>query len=795
MRHQPNCNANCPRSRRIVPWLIAPVFVGCLVLGGLAGNASADEGFEPIFDGETLDGWAGEEGRWRVEDGHIIGETTEEDPLEENTFLIWEGGEPSDFELKFRFRIDSEWGNSGIQVRSERLHDHVVRGYQPDIATDGPITGMSYEERGRGLLAPRGSKAVIDEDGETETWTFASADGLAELFDPHEWTEYHVIAEGNRITTVINGHVMSEIVDYAPEARDKGIIAFQLHSGQPMTIRFDDVQLKNLRRPLFDGETLDGWDGDPEFWRVEDGHIIGETTEEGQLDHNTFLIWEDGEPSDFDLQFRYRIDTDWANSGVQVRSERVEGYRVAGYQPDIATDDWITGIHYEEMGRGILTRRGQSVTIGPDGERTVEEFADEDELFEHIHMDDWNDYRVRALGNRIVTEINGVKMHELIDDAPEARRNGVIAFQLHTGPAMRIRFDDITLREKRTPIFDGESLEGWDGDPEFWRVEDGHIIGETTEDGQLEQNTFLIWEDGEPADFDLAFRYRIDTEWANSGVQVRSERLDGYRVGGYQPDIATVDWITGIHYEEAGRGILARRGQRVTFDRDGEQTVEEFADEDALFEHIHMDEWNDYRVKARGNRILTEINGVKMHEIIDDAPEARRSGVIAFQLHTGPAMRIRFNDIRLKELPPLRDGESLESWDGETDREEDVEPLESHTWEDRPVVIFAPSREDATYQRQMESFEEHADGLDERDIALYRVFETGPPLGPEGPRSTAMAKALRERFDPEASFLVILVGKDTTEKLRRDDVLSAEELFETIDAMPMRRREMQRQDQ
>ncbi|MFP4192718.1 MAG: DUF1080 domain-containing protein [Candidatus Hydrogenedentota bacterium] len=657
LRQYKNCHSRIPCIRCAMPWLLAPVLLGCLAFGALGGNASANEGFQPIFDGETLDGWTGEEDLWRVEDGHIVGETTEDDPLDENTFLIWEGGEPSDFELKFRFRIDSEWGNSGIQLRSERLHDHVVAGYQPDIATDGGLTGISYEERGRGVLARRGEETVIDEEGDRETRTFADEGDLGEYIDPHEWTEVHVIAEGNRITTKVNGHVTSEIVDRGPEAREKGVIAFQLHAGDPMTIRFDDIQLKSLYQPLFDGETLDGWDGDPDLWRVEDGHIIGETTEEGQLDNNTFLIWEEGEPSDFDLKFRYRIDTEWANSGVQVRSERGEGYRVTGYQPDLATDDWITGIHYEEGGRGILARRGQRVTFDREGEQTVEEFADEDELFEHIHMDDWNEYRVRAQGNRIVTEINGVKMHEVIDDAPEARRSGVIAFQLHVGPAMRIRFDDIKLREVFTPIFDGESLEGWDGETDLWRAEDGHLVGETTEETPAEEDTYIFWEGGEPEDFELKLRYRIDSGWGNTGIQIRSERVGAHGARGYQPDIATDDWITGILYEvDTGRDVVARRGERVVIDSDGEREAERFAEEDELLEHIDHHAWNDYHVIARGNRVITRVNGVKMHEVIDDSPEARerRSGVLGFQLHPGDPMQVRFSDIRLKELPPLR---------------------------------------------------------------------------------------------------------------------------------------------
>lgn len=201
-----------------------------------------------------------------------------------------------------------------------------------------------------------------------------------------------------------------------------------------------------------------------------------------------------------------------------------------------------------------------------------------------------------------------------------------------------------------TPIFNGENLEGWEGDERFWRVEDGVIVGETTADDPLEHNTFLIWTGGEPGDFELRFQYRIVSEWANSGVQVRSEARDDYRVAGYQPDIATVDWITGIHYEELGRGILARRGQRVHIDAGGERREERFAEEEDLYEHIvPHDEWTDYHVIAEGNTIRTKINGELMHELTDESDEARASGVIAFQLHTGDPMEIRFREIELKE--------------------------------------------------------------------------------------------------------------------------------------------------
>lgn len=117
-------------------------------------------------------------------------------------------------------------------------------------------------------------------------------------------------------------------------------------------------------------------------------------------------------------------------------------------------------------------------------------------------------------------------------------------------------------------------------------------------------------------------------------------------------------------------------------------------------------------------------------------------------------------------------------------------PLADHAWEHRPVIVFAPSSQDSTYDKQQQIFETHRPGLDDRDIVIYRVFDDQAE-GPEGQLDERAAEALRKRFDPEDEFSVILVGKDTTEKLRRADILEADELFSTIDAMPMRQREMQ----
>lgn len=202
---------------------------------------------------------------------------------------------------------------------------------------------------------------------------------------------------------------------------------------------------------IFDGATLEGWSGDPRFWRVENGAIVGETTPSSRAEGNTFLIWERGAVDDFEIKLRFRMPTDYANSGVQIRSVRHDTHVVGGYQPDLSNDGW-TGALYEERGRGILARRGETVVIAPDGTRTVTRWGDGDALAAQVRLRDWNEYHITARGPHLVTRVNGVKMSELIDLGREARLDGLLAFQLHSGPPMRVEIRDVLLR--RLPLSD-----------------------------------------------------------------------------------------------------------------------------------------------------------------------------------------------------------------------------------------------------------------------------------------------------------------------------------------------------
>ncbi|MGI9243879.1 MAG: family 16 glycoside hydrolase [Verrucomicrobiales bacterium] len=194
-------------------------------------------------------------------------------------------------------------------------------------------------------------------------------------------------------------------------------------------------------------------------------------------------------------------------------------------------------------------------------------------------------------------------------------------------------------------LFDGKSLEGWDGNPEFWRVENGVIVGETTADKPTKGNTFLIWEGGDVGDFTLRLKARIMGN--NSGIQYRSKVFDPekWAVGGYQMDMHPSPDYLGMLYEERGRGITAQRGEQVMLGKDGERHVVGMLDKG---DKIDLAQWNDYQITARGNRIEHSVNGKLTARIIDNDPAKRStSGVLALQLHAGEPMRAEFKDIRL----------------------------------------------------------------------------------------------------------------------------------------------------
>lgn len=227
--------------------------LGCLVLltTGSAYAADDEEGFKPIFDGKTLEKWDGNPDFWTVEDGCITGTTTPDKPTKGNTFIIWRGGEPGDFELRFDYKIVG--GNSGAQYRSFEVPNEkwVVGGYQADIDSGDTFSGINYGERFRGILANRGQRTEIGDDHKPVVKeTFAQSGDLQAKIKKEDWNSYRIVAKGYSFEHYINGNLTSAVTDNdEKQRRDKGVVALQLHAGPPMKVQF-----KNVRIKMLDGE-------------------------------------------------------------------------------------------------------------------------------------------------------------------------------------------------------------------------------------------------------------------------------------------------------------------------------------------------------------------------------------------------------------------------------------------------------------------------------------------------------------------------------------------------------------
>ncbi|MGQ1783636.1 MULTISPECIES: 3-keto-disaccharide hydrolase [unclassified Saccharicrinis] len=223
--------------------------------------------FVEIFDGQTLDNWKGDSTYWHVENGCIQGTITPETILKSNTFIVWQGGQPSDFELQLEYRI-SESGNSGINYRSTYVKDkpYALRGYQCDIDGKNKYTGQNYEEKKRTTLAYRGEKVLLSTPEDPEVienirnnvnkncWQtrevlrqLGESETLNSKIKKNDWNQVHLIIKGNRLLHYINGTLMSDVTDNDSIHKViNGYIGVQVHVGPPMKVEYRNIRLKEL---------------------------------------------------------------------------------------------------------------------------------------------------------------------------------------------------------------------------------------------------------------------------------------------------------------------------------------------------------------------------------------------------------------------------------------------------------------------------------------------------------------------------------------------------------------------
>lgn len=180
------------------------------------------------------------------------------------------------------------------------------------------------------------------------------------------------------------------------------------------------------------------------------------------------------------------------------------------------------------------------------------------------------------------------------------------------------------------PLFDGKSLEGWDGDSKVFRIEDGAIIGGQTKE-KIPHNFFLSTKE-EYADFELQLEFRLLGEDTNAGVQIRSKRIpDHHEMIGYQADLGQNYW--GALYDESRRNKILASPKK-----------------EELAKVLKLGEWNKYRILCERKRIQLWINDFQTVDYTEPDDAIEQNGLIAVQIHGGPPGEAQYRNVRIKRI-------------------------------------------------------------------------------------------------------------------------------------------------
>lgn len=224
------------------------IILTCILTPALLHAADDETGFTAIFNDSDLTGWDNKPGAWEVRDGEIWCKGASK----EKNWLIWRGGEPSDFILRLEFRWDK--GNSGVQVRSDDLGNRQVFGYQVEIAR-AEVMGLWHhsliakdhpKREARFLMSTAGEKAVINKEGKRTNTKLKDAAEVQAKYKENQWNTMEIIAKGDKLVQKINGVHFATLIDQDAEmSRAKGFIAFQDH-GKGCTVAFRNIRLKEF---------------------------------------------------------------------------------------------------------------------------------------------------------------------------------------------------------------------------------------------------------------------------------------------------------------------------------------------------------------------------------------------------------------------------------------------------------------------------------------------------------------------------------------------------------------------
>src|SRR3989442_8498912 len=305
---------------------------------------AVEEGFKTIFNGKDLAGWSGRPQHWSGQDGAITGRTTKEHPAQGNNFLIWTNGTVSDFELRLSYRIvpnnTNGFANSGIQYRSKDFGNFVVGGYQADFEAGKTYSGILYEERMDGILAQRGQKTVVKTvEGKTKgeiVDSLGKSEEIQAKIKDKDWNDYVVIAKGNHLQHFINSVPTVDVTDERTggKAAKEGLLALQLHAGDPMTVQFQNIRIRSLGGGASAKSDLDLLQGD---WALVEMVANGEKISDDdcakiklKIKDNQYFLETGDQPSQGSFKLTERGNPRLMDATTQGGDELAAIYEISG---------------------------------------------------------------------------------------------------------------------------------------------------------------------------------------------------------------------------------------------------------------------------------------------------------------------------------------------------------------------------------------------------------------------------------------------------------------------------------
>lgn len=380
-------------------------------------------------------------------------------------------------------------------------------------------------------------------------------------------------------------------------------------------------------RPLFDGETLAGWEGDEATWRVEDGAIVAGSLEV-TVPRNEFLATE-REFGDFELTLKYKLEgtEGFVNGGVQFRSRRIPGdHEVVGYQADLGMG--FDGALYDE------SRRRRMLAQPP-----------ADLLAKALKKGDWNEYRIRAEGPRVRLWLNDVPTVDYTETEADIARSGVIALQIHGGCKAVVRYKDVVIEEFPSDTSGDDPPEGWSdllagGLSEHWttagnwRMDDDGVMALEPRPGERGWQRYdaYLWSKKDYDDFEIDFEYRVEPR-GNSGFY--------FNVGDAADPVAK-----GIEVQIYD--APADPGGKPT-DHDSGGVIPGVPPTKRAAKPAG--EWNRFRVTVKGDSLTVRLNGEVVNEVDLKAHPGLAGrpphGLIGFQDHGLP---FALRNVRVRRL-------------------------------------------------------------------------------------------------------------------------------------------------